>query len=580
MAVTAALASAPALLPRAEIADSWRRSAGCGLHRDQPLELPLEADQGASTRLRRAVAPTLDELAALTASSSVGVVLTGVGGRVVQRRCDDRMLARELDGAQMAVGRLWQEQYAGTNAIALALERQEPSWVAGDEHYLRSLRSLSCVAVPLAHPLTQRIQGTLALIGRADAEVPLLLSIARLAGQSIEQRLYDHDSSAERALLAAFMAQSRHAGASVLAMSERVVMTTPSAATLLGGADKLLLWQRACDALDDDGRGRLAVTLPDGTAVDGEIERLDDSERPMRLLIRLSAPPHVAARAPAPPAADPRLEIELIGRTDTARHLRRQAQGLASHRVPVCVCGEAGAGKLTLARSIALQAPRGGPPVVIDAARAPLDGEAATLRQIGAAIEPGGRTVIVQHVECLGLTGTRALGSLILAADAAGSRILMTRTTPAGGRAAAGESRLGALELLIPPLRERIDDVLDLVPALLRRHSRGARASAALLRTLLRHDWPGNITELDCVLRDLLSRRTGIELHPADLPASYQCASRRMGRMEHLERTAILRALQETDGCKSRAAELLGIGRATLYRKIRTYGLAAEAGAA
>jgi transcriptional regulator of acetoin/glycerol metabolism len=94
------------------------------------------------------------------------------------------------------------------------------------------------------------------------------------------------------------------------------------------------------------------------------------------------------------------------------------------------------------------------------------------------------------------------------------------------------------------------------------------------MQTLLRVAWPGNVAELEHALRSALARRHTGQITVADLPESCHVTSRRvLSEWECLERDAIVRALKESGGDKIKAAVRLGISRATIYRKIRTFGI-------
>lgn len=95
---------------------------------------------------------------------------------------------------------------------------------------------------------------------------------------------------------------------------------------------------------------------------------------------------------------------------------------------------------------------------------------------------------------------------------------------------------------------------------------------------LLAYDWPGNVRELENVIERALSLGSGPILQVADFPTNlHYGASDRMPqndevlRLDELERRAILRALREANGDKLAAARLLGIGKTTLYRKLKEY---------
>ena len=92
------------------------------------------------------------------------------------------------------------------------------------------------------------------------------------------------------------------------------------------------------------------------------------------------------------------------------------------------------------------------------------------------------------------------------------------------------------------------------------------------LRTL---PWPGNVAQLRSVLTETLSRRRSGVIGVDDLPAECRSVTRRkLSRLEAMERDAIVRSLSENDGDKADAAEALGMSRATIYRKIKDFGIA------
>jgi DNA-binding NtrC family response regulator len=144
------------------------------------------------------------------------------------------------------------------------------------------------------------------------------------------------------------------------------------------------------------------------------------------------------------------------------------------------------------------------------------------------------------------------------------------------------ERRLGRLlthfteSVSLPPLRHRIEDIRELVPQLLQRHApgRGITVGPDAMQILLRGSWPGNIAELDQAIHNALARRHTGQITVADLPESCHATSRRvLSEWESLERDAIIRALKESGGDKIKAAVRLGISRATVYRKIRMFGI-------
>lgn len=146
--------------------------------------------------------------------------------------------------------------------------------------------------------------------------------------------------------------------------------------------------------------------------------------------------------------------------------------------------------------------------------------------------------------------------------------------------------RLNVISLRIPPLRDRREDILPIAEHLLQRlHGEmslpGVVLDRAAQRILSAHDWPGNVRELSNVLERTLASLEGDTVLPADLPYYLQHAPASRRRVPgsiravqaRAEKEAILLALEKTAYNKSRAAEVLGIHRTLLYKKLKKYGL-------
>jgi two-component system response regulator HydG len=145
--------------------------------------------------------------------------------------------------------------------------------------------------------------------------------------------------------------------------------------------------------------------------------------------------------------------------------------------------------------------------------------------------------------------------------------------------------RLNVLTLRIPALRERRQDVPLLVAHFLERIGRDAnmekRISDEALKALLNYDWPGNVRELENSLERACALSSGNELQVRDLstqvygaPVQLMATSQPNNGivpMAELEKQTILNALAQVNGDKMLAARLLGIGKTTLYRKLKEY---------
>ena len=141
--------------------------------------------------------------------------------------------------------------------------------------------------------------------------------------------------------------------------------------------------------------------------------------------------------------------------------------------------------------------------------------------------------------------------------------------------------RLNVINITIPPLRERTEDIMDLAGYFLEKY--GQKLSKTItgfapqaLAMLSGYPWPGNVRELENVIERavILCDSERIEADDLSVPASRSAAEQGSGgSLEDMERDYILRVLREFSGNQSKASQVLGIDRKTLYLKLRKYGL-------
>jgi DNA-binding NtrC family response regulator len=146
--------------------------------------------------------------------------------------------------------------------------------------------------------------------------------------------------------------------------------------------------------------------------------------------------------------------------------------------------------------------------------------------------------------------------------------------------------RISAISVHLPPLRERRDDIMPLANSFLKRF--GAQANRNLtgfkadaIERLTAFDWPGNIRQLQNEIQRAVLLSEGDEVAAADLSITYvktnpgaaEESDTSFTLLEGVERNAIVQMLKETNGNKLETAKRLGIGRQTLYNKIKAYGI-------
>jgi two-component system response regulator PilR (NtrC family) len=149
--------------------------------------------------------------------------------------------------------------------------------------------------------------------------------------------------------------------------------------------------------------------------------------------------------------------------------------------------------------------------------------------------------------------------------------------------------RLNVIPVLIPPLRDRRDDIPLLVDHFLRlateRSGRRKTVSKEAMELLASYDWPGNVRELENIVERACILQEGDELMSEDLPEKvrHQSQERRKVVMQEtqmtldeLEKEYLVSVLEETNWQKKKASAILGINASTLYRKIQRYGLSQD----
>jgi transcriptional regulator of acetoin/glycerol metabolism len=239
--------------------------------------------------------------------------------------------------------------------------------------------------------------------------------------------------------------------------------------------------------------------------------------------------------------------------------------------------GESGTGKLALARAVHQRRNPAAPFHVLDGARAD------SLALVHGEVLSGSGMLVIRHVDALSAGQVRWLVTMLQEARAAGQpERLRVAVTLDRHRASADLTALlrlfpGTVE--VPPLRHHIEDVRELVPFFLAKLSAQGRlsCSAAAMQLLLRHTWPGNTEQLWQVLRQVVQLRRAGTIMPKDLPPECWTVSRRvLSPLESIERDAIVSALLDHDGSKVAAARALGMSRATIYRRIREYGIVTD----
>jgi len=303
----------------------------------------------------------------------------------------------------------------------------------------------------------------------------------------------------------------------------------------------------------------------------------------------------------------------LIGVSTKMQRVYKMVEKVSQHNYPVLILGESGTGKELVARSIHFLGVRQNKPFVpVDCSglvptliESELFGHmkgaftGAQHARAGLLESGNGGTVFLDEIGDLPVDLQskllRALQEREIRPVGATDRVRIdlriiaatNRDLESAIRAGAFRQdlyfRLNVMQIKLPPLRERKSDIPLLVSFFLEKFSDSQRPirtiSEDAMRRLMVYDWPGNVRELENAVERAVALGSGPILHIADLPSNLQQSSNEkslesneLTTIDEMIRRAILRALRETNGDKLAAARLLGIGKTTLYRKLKQYG--------
>jgi transcriptional regulator of acetoin/glycerol metabolism len=566
---------------RPEIVQSWERSRRAGVDADH-LALPYDPDLDFEGSLIHCARPVLDDLTERLSGMAVAVVLSDAEGNVLDRRVGEGELRRRLDDIQLAPGFSYAEEFAGTNGVGTALEGAGNAMVIGAEHFTDRLRAFACAGAPVHRP-GGALVGILDVTCLAAEANDIMRFLAAQTAKDIEEVLRERGSVGARAVMAAFRAASVRARGPVLALGEDFVIANRAAHETLDAADRDQVARHAAEfrpngpsedrVLLADGPVRLLFTPAPAHRPAGVVVEVVPSKSTLRLAGTGGGGGPRAYSGPPPAPARP-----LAGLAGTSRSWRttsavlRAAAGAVRSTV---VLGETGVGKAAAVRAAHREVRPAARHIVIDAEAQEAADELAALP---GALGGEAATVVVRRVEALDGAGAAALAALL---DTVGANVWVTALVTGAevGQGRAVHDVLGRFSgsLTIEPLRRRPEDVGGVVEALLARLAPGrrVRCTPEAMALLGGARWPGNAAQVEDVLRRALVARPAGDLEAGDLPAEVAVhgTRRRLTPLETAERDLIVGALIEARGNRVKAAVALGMGRATLYRRLRAFGL-------
>ncbi|MCY0879602.1 MAG: sigma-54-dependent Fis family transcriptional regulator [Firmicutes bacterium] len=576
--------------------------------------------------LHDALAPYFQTLTDTMHPSRHLVVFTDASGLIL-RIVGESFVRQAAEKMNFVPGSNWQESQAGTNAIGTSLQLGTPVQIFAAEHYCAPVHQWTCSAAPITDPATRQVLGVIDLTGFREYHHPHSLAVVQSIARAVEDHLRDQLELERFTIFGEYLELSaRHPDTLLIALDRGgQVIRCSSAIWDQGWIDS----QNQLKHLPAD-----YARLDDGAS--WELEGLHERwkcilhhcyRQHQRIGAIIQAVPCLspvrkkavsAPRSSAPAKEDSHMTLatfhSLIGRSPAFLKAVGEAQDIARSEAPVLLLGETGTGKELMAQAIhSASRFAAGPFVAVNCGAIPPDLIGSELFGFeggsftGAAREgrPGkfeladGGTIFLDEI-----------GELPLALQPYLLRVLdLGETTRIGGQsarrlnlrviAATNQNleamvergafrrdlfyRLNVLPIVLPPVRERPGDAIELFEHFLRRAAqRAGRQPWAIAPEVAlvfdRYPWTGNVREIRNLAERLaatLPHRQAIAVQ--DLPATFRDALRDIRRIHSPEELReqewawIQRVLEECGGNRTLAAERLGIHRSTLYRKIRRH---------
>jgi sigma-54 dependent transcriptional regulator, acetoin dehydrogenase operon transcriptional activator AcoR len=565
---------------RLMILASWKRSRESKVDIDRIL-VPYVRDPDLESPLCRSAAPILDNLRNQLEGEPVSVVLTDHTGFVIDRRTSSNAIARRLDDVSLAPGFSYAEEFVGTNGIGTTLSSGRPALVDGREHYTHELGQFACAGVPIHHPTRRKLIGVLDLTSWSHAPGAMLMALASATAKQIEEELLAQTGLREFALFQEYMKACQQSGGPVLALNNDVVMMNEHLRDAMDAPEQQALIGYAVDTMRDDDRHAMrTVELPSGrtahircTPASGETGLAGGVFR-----VRVGQLPALRVAGGIPlRAARATLKLPgLVGSGPAWSRCVQQVNACYETGEWIALEGESGVGKLSLLRAVhRLHNPAQHLRVMEPPSS---DGAEAWLTTLADERAAPGAMIVLFHADQLSQQHAAAVVDLLTEGAADNDPATRTRMAMTVG-SDQGDTPLRAVfsrTIEVPPLRHHIDDLEELVRHLLLQISNDDRLSCSpqALAQLSRLNWPANVSQLRRVLADIAKHRHAGTIEVADLPPECRSTSRRvLSPIEALQRDAIVNALVDGGESPTRAAQMLGMSRATIYRKIRQYGI-------
>ncbi|WP_429858595.1 sigma-54-dependent Fis family transcriptional regulator [Brevibacillus reuszeri] len=598
---------------------SWERSRMNGVNALTAKDAILEHSQFKQYReqkeeFMREISPTMEHLAYWLKSSYSIVIICDTSGYILESKGDPSFL-KDTEKIQVHQGACWSEQVRGTNSAGTVIVEKKPLAVVGKEHYLEANHMLYCAASPIFDPYGELL-AVLDFSGLSEKYHPSMLGMVDAMARKIEDWLLIHRP--ERQVVLSLSPQLHGAHRALVAVnSDGVVIGGNREAQMLLHLDKHVLGTTLLSELLTDIEPLLH--RPTGAVRSDTLvlRNIESEESKWHASVLLDTrPPQTAwstgSKVKQKPIRGNASALysfhDIYGNDEPFLTAIRLAKRAAITDYTIMLSGESGTGKDIVSQAVHLASPRANKPfVAINCGAIPkslLESElfgyeagaftgAKQSGQPGKIEQAHEGTLFLDEIAEMPLEMQVAL--LRVLQDFTVTRIGGTRPTHVDVRIITATHtdlwkkvqegsfradlfyRLQGVHIILPPLRERADR-LQLARLLLagietELNQGPLSLSAAAEQLIENYPWPGNVRQLSAALREaaFLSEngRLDISCFPPYILSSYQQPQKVTSGLEKLENDAIVEVLLKTGGNVSQTARLLGIGRSTVYRKIK-----------
>lgn len=620
------------------VLQSWRRCVFRLNPHARPRLSPMKGQALASilrtqSSLVSISTPVMEDIHQFVEGSDCAILLADGAACIMKAVGDDTAVAN-IDSLGLGRGTYWSEGQLGTNAMGIVLASAMPAQVVGAEHYFKLLHAYTTSAAPI-HDVRGRVIGLLGVFGPVSQNSSHTLGLVMSAARAISNQMQAEWSlqEANRRLsevntimgaisdgVIAWDAEGEitHVNAcagDMLKLNTRAVLGRPL-------HDVLQLPPVIVEAVENHHELRnveviFRINSHSARALVSLRPIFEASAEPVGYIALLSPIEQVRQLIQQQAGTDATLTLDdVYGQSPAMRQVVRQARIAARGTAPVLLRGEGGVGKNHLAQAIHNDGTRAEKPFLAINCRAiphelmagELLGREKDLVTQGRPSKfelADGGTLLLDQIESLSLEMQAALLQVIETGQvmrlggthpiSTDVRIIVATSTNLEKLVADGSFmphlyyRFGVFNITIPPLRERAEDMPLLAERFLaritRRDERATWIDDEALGILRRYPWPGNVRELEGVLeRAILQSEDGV-IHATHLPEAV-----RNGRVlvssspnaepvlsiAEAEREAIIRAGWACRGHVTEMAQLLQIGRTTLWRKMRHHNITPE----